>query len=64
MQFIEELLKGYGALLAKEGRLLLERGHELSAFNRLIDRDFRQLPVTWLETESGEQAVVSLEYPS
>jgi len=63
MQFIGELLKGYGAVLAKEGRLLLEMGHELSAFNRLIDGDFRQLPVTWLETELGEQAVVSLGYP-
>lgn len=38
-------------------------GHELSAFNRLVDEDFRQLPVTWLETESGEQAVVSLAHP-
>jgi hypothetical protein len=63
MQFIEELLKGYGAVLAQGGSLLLEMGHELSAFNRLVDEDFRQLPVTWLETESGEQAVVSLAHP-
>lgn len=63
MQFIKALLQGYGDALAPGGCLLLEIGRELSAFNQLINEDFKQLPVTWLETESGEEAVVSLLHP-
>lgn len=64
MQFIRTLLQGYGALLAQDGCLLLEIGHELSGFNRLVNEDpFKNLPITWLETESGEPAVVRLEHP-
>lgn len=64
MQFIKTLLQGYGALLAHDGCLLLEIGHELLEFNRLVNEGpFKQLPITWLETESGEQAVVRLEHP-
>lgn len=65
MAFIQTLLSEYGEFLASDGSLLLEIGHELSAFNQLIDRpEFKRLPVSWLETELGEPSVVQLFHPA
>ena len=65
MVFIQTLLGEYGHFLAPNGSLLLEIGHELAAFNQLIDRqEFKRLPVSWLETESGEPSVVQLFHPA
>jgi ribosomal protein L3 glutamine methyltransferase len=65
MAFIRTLLGEYSHFLAPNGSLLLEIGHELAAFNQLIDRqEFKRLPVSWLETESGEPSVVQLFHPA
>jgi ribosomal protein L3 glutamine methyltransferase len=65
MAFIQTLLGEYGHFLASDGSLFLEIGHELAAFNQLIDRaEFKRLPVSWLETELGEPSVVQLFHPA
>jgi ribosomal protein L3 glutamine methyltransferase len=63
--YVNTLLGDYGHFLASDGSLLLEIGHELAAFNQLIDRpEFKSLPVSWLETELGEPSVVQLFHPA
>jgi ribosomal protein L3 glutamine methyltransferase len=53
MDLIEKILLSATHFLTKNGVLVLELGHESVHFERL----FGHIPVTWLATSGGEQAV-------
>jgi ribosomal protein L3 glutamine methyltransferase len=57
MAFVRALLAGIGAHLADDGVLVLEIGHERAHF----EAAFPRLPVVWLPTSAGDDAVLLIE---